>query len=176
MAVRGGGMKKSTIYSDKYRGIAYSVSNRYVDGIGEYWTYYLHIGLVQLPEDVREKFWLEPKVTEYKSMPISYDYYKEPLIADLDWHGGVTWYSKEAGIDGEPRVVKIGCDYQHLWDEGHSYQLTDVERDARHTIDTLHDMIPGMLKWCQGCGDYFKAENDERWCPVCDVKYNKEEE
>lgn len=52
----------------------------------------------------------------------------------------MTWYSKEAGFDGDPRVVKIGCDYAHYWDQGGYYTLETVTRDAIGTIDALRRM------------------------------------
>jgi len=162
-------MKKNTTWKDRYRGIDFSVSNWQLESTGDCWAYYIFLVLDQLPEDVRERFWLEPEPTEWKSMPIRYDYYSEPLISELDWHGGCTWYSKE-GFEGNRRVVKIGCDYQHYWDEGRHYNLDFVADEARHTIDTLHELIPGIMKWCCYCGDYFVPEADERRCPECKDK------
>ena len=166
-------MRKKTTWADKYRGIGFSVASWHTEGIGECWAYYLYIKLVQIPEDIRERFWLEPKTTDIKSMPITYDYYGEPFVSGLDWHGEITYYSKAAGIDGEPRAIKIGCDYQHYFDEGHYYNSSIVTADAKNSIDALHKLVPGILKWCGYCGDYFRAPNDERWCPVCEKKEKK---
>lgn len=169
-------MRKKTIWTDKYRGVGFSVANWKMESVGDCWAYYLYVKLEQIPEAVRERFWLKPEKTSFKSMPISYNYYGERLVSELNWHGGCTYYSKEAGIDGEPRAVKIGCDYQHYFDEGYSYNSSIVTADAKSSIDTLHQAVPGLMKWCSYCGDYFCPENDERWCPSCTEKHGKEEQ
>ncbi|MDA3779876.1 MAG: hypothetical protein PF487_06610 [Bacteroidales bacterium] len=56
-------------------------------------------------------------------------------MTELDWHGGLTWYSKEHGFDGSGKVIKIGCDYSHLWDEGQYYDLDQVKFDCKRTIE-----------------------------------------
>ena len=121
-----------------------------------------------MPEEIRERFWLSPDKSDKVFKGVYYSYHRETLITDLEWHYGCTWYSKVRGVDGEPRVVKIGCDYNHLWDEGRSYDMEYVARDARRCIDSLHDRIPHIKRWCPFCGAYFvPSGDDERKCPKC---------
>jgi len=48
-------------------------------------------------------------------------YYYQSSFADIDFHGGVTFY--EESIVNDKTFVKVGCDYQHLGDD--HYQLAD---------------------------------------------------
>ena len=45
-----------------------------------------------------------------------FDYY-ESSFADVDFHGGITYYSEKYLPDAGFTLVRIGCDYQHLWDD-----------------------------------------------------------
>lgn len=106
------------------------------------WNYYVYVPehLIEDKELFR-KLWLPEKLTKFtpeSSERVSYDYYECPL-ANIDWHGGITYYSKEGfDIDGH-RVVKGGCDYSHLWDSerGYDYTLEEVIQDAKNTIDDI---------------------------------------
>lgn len=172
-------MKYREEWHDEYRNIRFSI-NKFAPSLPEYhesaWTYYLHIPLKQLPESVRERFWLEGEPDGITGKRIVYDYYKEPLMANIYWHGGITWYSKQSGLDGTPRSVKIGCDFQHLWDEYQIYSLEDVVREAHRTIDELHEAIPNIKKWCNYCGAYYVPSPDTKWCPDCMAKHSQQEE
>ena len=89
---------------------------------------------------------------------IIYDYYAEPLINEIDWHCGCTWYSKH-GMDGSPRIIQIGCDYQHYWDEGHMYNLDTVKYDVKNTIIKFLDHVPGYKYWCCGNGKLYDLKD-----------------
>jgi hypothetical protein len=109
---------------------------------GGTWCYYVTVSEQMLSAEQFAEFWLEPAAVTKRSngwdQP-SYAYYNAKF-ADADWHGGVTFYEKLGGIDGEPRAVKIGCDFAHYWDEGHSFDYAQVEREAKATVDKLRDM------------------------------------
>lgn len=168
------GLDKSTHWKGKYRDIAFSIVSFHNEYLGEGWCYYIFLPLPQLPERIRERFWLEGEKQENSSF-VYYNYYGEPLMSDLHWHGGITWYSKEAGYDGETRCVKLGCDYQHLWDEGRYYNIDIVESGAKKTIDSLHDAITDMLTRCSYCGVYFTNESeDNSYCENCPPKEETE--
>lgn len=144
-------MRSKTVWNDDYKGVSYEIQN-FKLGDKNAWTFYLYIPLDAIPEDRRERFWLTPEITE-NSKRISYSYYDEPLIADIEWHCGCTWYSKH-GMDGSPRVIQIGCDYQHYWDEGHFYNVDIVAMDARRAIDSFLEMVPDLMKRCSWDGRY----------------------
>lgn len=60
-------------------------------------------------------------------------------------HGGCTWYSKESTVDDKKRLVKFGCDYSHLWDEGKTYTLESVYSDVKNSINSLLELV-GKIK------------------------------
>lgn len=105
------------------------------------WCYYIVITEDQLPAEEFEQFWLAPVVNDqtFGRKYIGYDYNSAPF-ASVDWHCGVTYYEKLGGLDGNKRLVKIGCDYAHYWDEGQQYNLQSVEYDAIETIKQLQAM------------------------------------
>ncbi len=53
-----------------------------------------------------------------------------------NWHGGCTFYDKQK------TYVKIGCDYQHVWDEQYwscTEMPVDIENDARDLFKFFED-------------------------------------
>lgn len=138
----------STVWRREHRGVTYTLNHH---GISSYssrgiWCYYLHLleNMFQRAEDFA-LFNREPEVTEYAgSKREHYDYYSIP---DLEFHGGVTFYSKDGFMDRDGNrftALKIGCDYNHLWDEESGYWqgMEDVARDAMRSIDLLVDQFP----------------------------------
>jgi len=106
------------------------------------WNYY-----VWLPERKLLDFathWLEGRVV--KIIPeslgfVAYDYCAIPA-ANVDWHGGVTYYAKHGEVEGF-RSIELGCDYNHLWDHerGERYTLDEVVADVQRTIDELQPLL-----------------------------------
>lgn len=148
-------------WTAEYRDIGFEIAN----WDGNKWAYYLYIRLDQMPAELRKEFWLAPKFSEVFPNRVFYDY-KNSVFSDLDWHGGITYYEKRAGFDGAPRVVKIGCDYQHFFDNGY-YDVDVLLADVMHTIDLLHIKFPGIMAWCIGCGSFFKP-NGTKYCGQCE--------
>lgn len=177
-------MDKLTQWRDKYKGINFVIKNWGVDD--EFtmhtlnmpsgrWAYYIYVHLDALPDEVRERFWLEGSRDKLTGRHVYYDYYGESLISDLPFHGGITWYCKKSGFDGASRVVELGCDYQHLWDEHHYYNEEMLQFDAKRTIDALYDAIPDLKVWCTWCGEYFETEDKEVVrCDPCEIKREEE--
>jgi len=147
-------MEEKTVWAGKYKGISFEIQ-RFTRFDKACWTFYLFILIDSLPEDIRERFWLDPKESNLSF--IHYDYYSEPLMSNLDWHSGMTRYSKVTGFDGEKQCVKIGCDYQHIWDEGREYTEEFVAAEAKACIDSLYERIPSIKIWCSRCGKYVDA-------------------
>ncbi len=141
----------------EHNGLTYEVSNHGRDSDyradGTY-CYYVTVSERQLPAELFAEFWLEP-VTNLSSngmKRISYDYFAA-RFANVEWHGGVTFYEKLGGLDGDARYVKIGCDFAHYWDEGRGFHLEQVEREAKATIDELCAMYP-FRRRCPYFGTY----------------------
>ena len=145
-------------WTGAYRGVAFEINNwpNEYDG-KENWTYYLILHLNRIPEENRPKsYWL--KGSNQRSW-INYDYYKHPVINNIEFHCGCTWYSKERGFDGDEKVIKIGCDYSHYWDEGHYYSLEIVQFDVKNTIDEFLKLVPDYKYWCCGNGKLYSLKD-----------------
>ena len=165
-------------FTGKYKGINFEISHH---GIGEEyrpegtWCYYLIIDENQFTEEYLDDFILKPD-TDNKYCRLSYNYY-DTKIADLDWHGGITFYSKLGGLDGGSLSIKIGCDYAHLYDEGRSYGVDHILCDVERTINKMLDLFPdikirsfyygGFYKRIEGefntNGNFVSFEEKERW-------------
>jgi hypothetical protein len=144
-----------------HRDVRYEVSNhgRNPEGHrGEEGTYCYYVTIFEdmVPGGVfDEHLWLSPNVSSFGR--VSYDY-MSASFADVEWNYGVTFYEKLCGHDGEPRGVKLGCDYAHAWDRC-SYTLGEVEADARRTVDAL----------CDRYGIYRRCPWNGRWLPQAEM-------
>jgi hypothetical protein len=130
-------------------------------------NYYLFIHLGRIPEENDpNSFWLTAKVLNLgnkTSRLISYDYCDHPIIGSIDFHWGITWYSKETSgdqeIDGrgqDSRVIKIGCDYEHCCDKGIIYTTNDVINDVKNSIDSFLALVPEYKLMCTYNGNFLK--------------------
>lgn len=108
------------------------------------WNYYVLVSEKSLDPEHFAEFWLSPAQLHMRgdgwSEP-TYSYYRA-RFAEAEWHGGVTFYEKKGGLDGDHRCVKIGCYFAHPWDEGRTYNFAEVEFKAKRTIDELRAMYP----------------------------------
>ena len=147
-------MNKKTVYSEQYKGVTIEVQNFDVGGYrNNCWTYYLYISPDSIPDKEKaEELWLPPKYDDKDRM--SYDYYG-CWVSDLNWHGGITYYEKYSSVDAKRRTVKAGCDYQHIWDEDHHYDIDDIEADAKATVDQLIGWFPDYMRHCGMVGGYW---------------------
>lgn len=148
-------------WNGSYKGVSFQIKHWKTDpneiepNGSDHWTYYLILHLDRIPEKYNPKsFWLKPKKMNIGNR-IWYDYYNHPIISDLHWHGGITWYSKERGFDGDLKIIKIGCDYSHLWDEGKVYDLDYLINDVKISIERFKELIPDYKYWCCGNGKLY---------------------
>jgi hypothetical protein len=143
------------VWAGSYRGIDFEINNFKRDN--NCWTHYIFLHLDRIPEKYDPgSFWL--KGAKKRSM-IMYDYYDHPIIGKIKFHGGITWYSKENGFDNSPKVIKVGCDYQHAWDEGKLYGLEYVKNEVIETIDSFLEFIPDYKYWCCGNGKLYDLKD-----------------
>ena len=142
-------LKEKIVWVGEHRGVTFEIQKFHL-GEKPCWAFYLYVHLDRLPSEIAERFWLDSVETLWGGT--HYDYDSEPLMAGLDWHCGITWYSKEAGFDESPRYVKIGCDYNHYCDEGRYYDEKYVASEAERCIDSLWSAIPEMKLRCPLCG------------------------
>lgn len=148
--------KETNIWTGIYRGVRFEINNFKI-GIDDCWTFYLILYLNRIPlENKPNSFWLKGKKN---GNHILYDYYNHGVISNLKWHCGCTWYSKESGFDGEQKIIKIGCDYQHYWDEGHHYYIESVCSDVRECIDSFLISVPDYKYWCSGNGNLYSLKD-----------------
>lgn len=164
--------KTKRIWFGVYRGVRYEI-NWFKFSPTDHedrWTHYIWLPIdQQLEPEMAEKFWLTPverKMSSGKSYT-SYDYY-DSIVGNLEFHGGCTWYSKESGPDDPHRMVKIGCDYQHLWDMDQKYDVAYVQSEAQKTIDSLYEVCGGKIKirsWGDGVYRYEHEFEDAKADP-----------
>lgn len=57
------------------------------------------------------------------------------ILEELDWNGGQTFY--EQVIAGNHRYIKIGDDYQHLWDEREVYDEQMLYNRIKYIAEQL---------------------------------------
>ena len=152
-------LKKKEVWTGIHKGVSFEINNwkvepNTIDLNGrDCWTYYIFIHLDRIPVNNNpESFWLEGKKQRNY---IYYGYYNHEILPNIDWHGGITWYSKESGFDGANRVIKVGCDYSHSWDEGQHYDLDIVVNDVRNTIESFKNLVPNYKYWCCGNGKLY---------------------
>jgi len=141
-----------------YNGVRFEINN----WINEYdnkevWTYYIIIHLDRIPNKHKPKtFWLKG-IKDGKH--VFYRYYNHHVLVDLDWHGGLTYYNKENGFDGSEKIIKVGCDYNHIWNEERYYDLKTVKGEVKETIDKFLTHIPDYKYWCRGNGKLYSKKD-----------------
>ena len=138
-------LQESNLVTGIYNDIIFEISKP-VDNY-EFYNYYIYIVLDFIEDDdVAEELWLEPMDgTIIPERPRKrYPYLENDLLIDLDFHGGITYYSK--GFDSEDRRrIKIGCDYNHLSDQYRVYNQSEVISDIKNTIDDFLNKVDYKL-------------------------------
>ena len=155
MEIKESNLKK---WTGTYRGVAFEINNWITPANSieqrerANWTYYLILHIERIPEEHKpNSYWLRGRKDRNHVM---YDYYKHKVLPELEWHCGITWYSKEHGFDGAEKIIKVGCDYMHIWDDGNTY-LETVKHDVRKTIDSFLQYVPNYKYWCRGNGKLY---------------------
>lgn len=151
---------KTKIWFGQFSGVHFEINNQIGgshDG-SDIWTFYLIIHLDRIPKDNDpDSYWLPPSKND-TFRRVHYDYYEHHVLSNIEWHSGITWYSKESGFDGNPRVIKIGCDYNHYWDEGKVYTGRDIELDCQKAIESFLRYVPNYKYWCCGNGNLYNRK------------------
>jgi len=150
---------KTKKWTGAYKGVDFEINNwniepNSVDEAGrECWTYYLILVINRIPSEHHpNSYWMRGR---RNGSFIMYNYYKHHVLGNMYWHGGITWYSKESGFDGDDKIIKVGCDYSHYWDEGRFYNLDIVKEDVCRTIDSFLEYVPNYKYWCCGNGNLY---------------------
>lgn len=152
-------IRKSKIWSGQHRGISFEVKCLLKEAESwrekDAWTFYVYLSPDRLPEesiDWKKHLWLKPQKDDKGR--IHYNYMNGRL-AGLNWHCGITYYSKEFGLDGDVKIIKAGCDYQHYWDEGHNYSESILIYDAKQCIDSFLERVPNYKRFCGTVGGFW---------------------
>lgn len=137
-------LKAKTIWNGEYRGIIFAIHNWNFDvsspGLPEEcWNYYLFLELSKFEDkELAESLWLEDKEDQYtpkSPIRVTHDYYGNPFLANLNMHGGITYYEKKHFH--KERVIKVGCDFQHLHDDQECWKIEGVLNDCEKCIDKM---------------------------------------
>ena len=133
-----------------YRKIAFEISEPTEEY--NFYNYYIYIVLDFIQdEEMADDLWLEPvDGTIIPERPRKmYPYLENPLLSSLDFHGGITFYSKYFDSQ-DRRQIKIGCDYNHLFDQDRYYNQSEVLEEVKNTIDDFLSQVnyelPDYLK------------------------------
>jgi hypothetical protein len=126
------------VWRGQHRGVQFQIKNRDgIDGLDQpsgAWTAYIFLHETML---TNFDFWWLPdelsRFTEASPERVSHDYMRLPA----EMHGGLTYYAKHGHSVGH-RCVELGCDYQHLWDEGQHYSERSVMAETMGSIDKLY--------------------------------------
>ena len=150
-------------WSGEHRGVPYIISFWNYDDRRMFheaprgaWNFYLHLVEEQWPDFER---FVAPREMDSSIATRGRRMWKyhDCLVADLDWHCGITFYELDG--DAPYRHIKAGCDYEHLWDEraGYSADLLSVEQDAQRCVDSLLERVTPLVK-CKYTGQFGKPE------------------
>tara|TARA_R110002020_G_scaffold357043_9_gene569517 strand:+ start:3538 stop:3990 length:453 start_codon:yes stop_codon:yes gene_type:complete len=106
-----------------------------------HWVYYIFICLDNLPNRVKpETFWFPLKGTKGFRY---YCNYTHKILNEIYFYRGITFYNKICGFeDGQEKIIKVGCDFNHTYDQDEYYTLEDIQVHVKKTIDSLYQVIP----------------------------------
>jgi len=160
-------LKENTRWKGRYRHIPFEIQR--FDMGEDYkncWTLYIFLSIAQIPQQYKpESFWLKTKAMDYKPQHepsrLHYDYYRNPIINGIDFHGDCTFYEKYG--EKHQRTIKIGCDYQHLHDD-YFRCVTDPEHflgDVKTVIDSVWNLMPELKVRCGTVGGWWSLSEGE---------------
>lgn len=103
------------------------------------WNSYVLIREEDVAPDVFKKLICPRKKLSYPSGErYFYNYYGFPV----EMEGGLTYYEIEKTNHIKPKkIIKIGNDYNHLWNQEHSYNEQIIKKDLEKTVDDLLTFI-----------------------------------
>ena len=165
-------LQGSTTWRAQHLGQTYEVCHH---GVSDYnpqgtWCFYVLLDerMFANPEDwklfdlpIQER--KQPEGSTWRHFP--YD-----DIPDMLWHCGPTFGERRTEFDRKTGrdfgVIKVGCDYNHLWDReaGYPYTLESVRQDAKACVEDFVGRFP-QRKTCRWSGliglaeEFYEAKN-----------------
>ena len=115
----------------------------------EHWNSYVKIYKIDIPIILFDKIWLKAERQRIaKDCPwrINFNYYGNEILSNLPFHGGITFYERIYSETGKPYGIKIGCDYSHLYDEGHNYNQRFVKKELDKVIKSIKAITQTSIK------------------------------
>ena len=133
-------LRKSQLFSGSYQNVQVEIRQWSIENYNDNcWNYYLHLILSKFKDkELTETLWLpdvEMRITPTSPIRVTHDYYSNPFLSSLEMHGGITFYEKQ--VHDKERVIKVGCDFQHLYDDMAHWNLESVTTDMTHCIDEM---------------------------------------
>ena len=116
-----------TTKSGVYRNVYFEIVNwKRTKEDSEIWNFYLYITKNKLTEKGKQMFREAEKLTKWGR-------YNHRYLDDLfDIHGGITYMSIELYPN---KIYKLGCDYNHLYDDTTDWDFDVILEDVKHSID-----------------------------------------
>lgn len=158
-------LESAAKWRGEHKGINYELSWH---GRSEYspqgtWCWYIFVTSQQFYPDDWAKLRLEKQDRQFTGVGSWHRHWTYDSFPDLDAHGGWTYgeQSSYLGKDGkEHELVKVGCDYSHLWDRESGYWQgrAEIESDAKCSIDKLLEMFPRRRLRCGYSGMFDDAD------------------
>ena len=158
--------RKKTIWTFNFKGIPCEIVNWSFESgnLPDYptgnWNYYLYIKKENIPDEFNKLLVKQRKLSIFKEQKM-WDYHS--LSDYFDMHGDITYYEVIRNeFNGGKVAVKIGCDYLHSFDSDHYYDVEDIKRDVKASVNTFIEHFPYYLVWNIKDGSYIKPDfNDE---------------
>jgi hypothetical protein len=139
-------LKKQDVWNGKYKEINFEIVRWRMT-----WNYYIFLNFRAMPPKHIGAYTPTIIIDEKDR---SYTQASE-AINNIPMHGGVTYC--EFANNG--KRIKVGCDYAHLWDEEHTYELSDIVYDLKETIDAWFKIMPDYKFFCNGNGKYYDVND-----------------
>lgn len=154
-------LKHKDVWTFRYRGINCEIIHWYFDSqmseiVDGVWNAYMYINEGNLPESFKR---LLPR-SRVSTLPSKRRFWNSWNMESMfDMHGGVTLYQIQRDeFTGKKTGIKIGCDYAHSFDDGIRYDVGEVARELKKSVDSLFEKFPEILVWRQTDGEYVKPE------------------
>lgn len=137
-------LRAMQVWQGSHRDVRFEIKRRDIGGLEDSfpsgsWSFYIYLHESACPRF--SEIWLADELKEWSpggSKHITHDY-MNGLTAQVDFHGGITYYAKHGDTKGY-RCAELGCDYQHYYDTGHTYDENDLARDAARAIDSCYEL------------------------------------
>ena len=101
---------------------------------GGIWNSYFTILKKDVSASVFKKFNLRVSTDKYGRKNVNYYQLERNNLVSMDY--GITFYDKLYDMGGNLFGIKIGNDYNHIWNTGCENEET-IRRDLENTIDNL---------------------------------------